>query len=63
MTGTDEMARIYIRNIGFKAEAEVTRFIEKTQLSDAGKVFWNEVLQLVKAILSMSRQRQGRHIA
>lgn len=58
MTGTDEMARIYIRNIGFKAETEVMRFIEKTQLSYDGQIFWNEVLTIVRTMLNGYRQGQ-----
>jgi hypothetical protein len=50
-----EMAKTYVRNMGFKAEIEVRRFIEKTPLSFDGKTYWEEVLRNVIALLNEKR--------
>lgn len=43
-----DMAQIYLKNLGLRAEVEVKRFIERTQLSPQGKDFWNMVLEALK---------------
>jgi hypothetical protein len=51
----EEMAKTYVRNMGFKAEIEVRRFIEKTPLSPEGRQYWDEVLRLVISLLNDKR--------